>query len=344
MAITSPLQVGNANQVTETVRYDWYMDQARLGVMIEIWINEHLATRGEEVVEFAEMRRGSTGAIFAVQGTQHRYYFKTCEAFVSYEPQLTAALDRWFPGYIPPVVGVDKNWLLMQDAGPTVRTITQADGDLSRWEEMLRRYAILQQKAIPYQRELLDLGVADRRLDKLPTLYDELIADTEMLMIGQADGISEADLERLRAFGPTVRALCEQAASFKIPETLHHDDFHTNNVSLLDGEYRFFDWAESCIAHPFYSLRMMQRYAKYVFEADQTALIRLRDAYLEMWQDYESMERMIELLDITNQLTALCRTLTWRFVVKHAAANYRAELADAVPYWLLTFLNNAVLE
>ncbi|HEX3053721.1 MAG TPA: phosphotransferase [Aggregatilineaceae bacterium] len=314
--------------------------------MIEIWLNEQLAPHEEEVVKVAEVRRGSTGAIFAVQGSKYRYYFKTCEAFVRYEPQLTAALDRWFPGYIPAVVGIDaaKSWLLMRDAGPTVRTITQEDGDLSRWEDMLRRYAILQQKAIPYQQELLDLGVADRRLDKLPALYDELIADTDMLMIGQADGISEADLERLNAFGPTVRALCEQAASFKIPETLHHDDFHTNNVSLLDGEFRFFDWAESCVAHPFYSLLMMQRYAKYVFEADQAVLNRMRDAYLEMWQDYDSLARMISLLDITNQLTALCRTLTWRFVVKHADQSYRAELADAVPYWLLTFLNNTPLE
>lgn len=308
------------------------------------WLAIHLP--GEPVTSVEPVRSGPAGAVFAVQTADRRCYLKVCAAPYAFEPGLTTRLAEWFPADIPEVVAADepRRWLLLADAGETVKALSQADGDLGRWDEMLRRFAALQQAALPHRDALLQHGVADRRLVQLPALFEQISADTPALLVGKADGFSEADYARLRGFAPVVRRLCEQAAVYAVPETLHHDDFHAGNVALRDGHYRFFDWGESCWAHPFYSLVITLRYARYIFHAVPAQLDHLRDVYLACWLDYEPLPRLLELLTITHQLAALCRALTWWTVTLLVAPEYRAELRDSAPYWLLTFLNNTPLE
>ena len=307
------------------------------------WITAQLGPLGERVKHIEPVRTGSSSAVFAVLTNVHRYYFKTCGAPFTHEPQLAAALDSWMPGSVPRVLAMDtaRHWLLMADAGPMLRTRIQADGDTTLSDEMLRRFAALQQQMIPHQEELLRLGVPDRRLNRLPALYDDLIADTPALLVGQEEGVSAADLERLSAFAPTVRQLCAQLADYNLPETIQHDDFHTGNVS---EHYHFFDWGECYVAHPFYSLLIALRDAKFTLGYDPPTLDLLRDVYLQCWTDYTPLTRLHEVLAITHQLAALGRALSWWQLIQHADDAYRAEYADAVPYWLLTFLHNTPLE
>jgi hypothetical protein len=64
---------------------------------------------------------------------------------------------------VPRVLAMDtaRHWLLMADAGLMLRTRIQADGDTTLSDEMLRRFAALQQQMIPHQEELLRLVVPD---------------------------------------------------------------------------------------------------------------------------------------------------------------------------------------
>jgi hypothetical protein len=288
------------------------------------------------------VRTGQASTVFAVQTNVHRYYFKTCGALFTYEPQLVAALDSWMPGSVPHVLAIDtaRRWLLMADAGPMLRTRIQANGDTTLSDEMLRRFATLQQRMVPYREELLRLGVPDRRLEQLPAMYDDLIADTPALLVGQEEGVSVTDLERLHAFAPSLRQLCAQLAEYNLPETIQHDDFHTGNVS---EHYHFLDWGECYVAHPFYSLLIALRDAKFTLGYDPPTLDRLRDVYLQCWTDYAPLPLLYEVLAITHQLAALGRALSWWQIVQHADDAYRAESADAVPYWLLTLLHNTPL-
>jgi hypothetical protein len=189
--------------------------------------------------------------------------------------------------------------------------------------------------------ELLDLGVPDRRLSRLPALYDDLIADIPALLVGQTNGISEKDLDRLRKYTLALRDLCAQLSEYSIPDTIQHDDFHTGNVG---DNFQIFDWGESFIAHPFYSLLIALRDAKFTLKYGPQVLDRMRDVYLEIWTDYAPMTRLYEVLEITQQLAALGRALSWRKVIQYTNEKKCAEYADAVPYWLLTFLNNTPLE
>src|SRR3954454_20441382 len=79
--------------------------------------------------------------------------------------------------------------------------------------------------------------------------------------------------------------MCRELASYGIPETIQHDDLHDGQVFLQDGRYRFSDWGDSCVSHPFHSLTVTLRAtaAKLALEPGVGEVLRMRDAYLESY-------------------------------------------------------------
>jgi len=310
------------------------------------WIRQQAASAGIQLTAAIEpVKLNASATILRVSSDRGMLFFKVPMASFAFEAKLTASLARWFPAALPRVIAVDESrgWLLMEDAGTTLKQRSQEHFEVEQWMTMLRDYAQLQQATVQRMATLAEIGVPDRHLDKLPTLYQALLeADDRdsVLLLDQPDGITSAELNELHAAVDQVRALCQQLASFNIPETLHHDDFHVGNVTVRDDRILFIDWGESCLAHPFYSLMLALRYAKLVFNCDDVRLDYLRDAYLEAWLDYAPMAELRRAFTVAAQLGTLCRTLTWVQVARGVRAEARAEYADAVPYWLLTFLRN----
>ena len=140
----------------------------------------------------------------------------------------------------------DRGWMLMADAGVPLVGVLARERDLRRWLEVLPQYAQLQLDAIADVDELLSVGVPDRRLDKLPTQYEHLLGATPGW-----PARSCAQLDRLR---PRVREMCEELAAYGIPETIQHNDLHDGQVFVRGDDYRFLDWAEACISHPFFTM------------------------------------------------------------------------------------------
>ncbi|HLX39093.1 MAG TPA: phosphotransferase, partial [Ktedonobacteraceae bacterium] len=210
-------------------------------------------------------------------------------------------------------------------------------------EQAFARYAQFQIGTAAYTDALLSSGCPDRRLQMLPSLFEQLIADRSILLIGQKGGITEAELEQLRNFTPHVREMCEELASYRLPETLHHDDFHSNNILINERGYVFFDWGDSAVTHPFCSLFAALRSAKYRLSYDERALLRLRDAYLEPWgseASHLSREQVLAAFDMAQRLGMLSRALTWYAVVAPLEDRAKWEYEDAVPYWLKMFVTN----
>jgi aminoglycoside/choline kinase family phosphotransferase len=310
------------------------------------WLAGHLAARGETFVRAEQVRDNPAGAVFAIDTDRGRCYLKTCAGPSAHEPALSAALAAWFPQDVPAVLAVDpaQGWLLLDDAGPTLRERIRAGDDRARSVEMVRRFAALQRNAAARVDDLLALGVPDRRLSRLPELFESLLEDRAALHIGREEGVSEHDFARLQAFGPTLRALCDRLAALGLPDTIQHDDFHSGNVAVRDDDYRLFDWGESFVGPPLGSLLIALRDAKWILEHDDALLDAMREAYLAAWSDFAPVERLDEAAAISFRLAALGRALSWWSVLQYADDAYRAENWDAVPYWLLTFLNDTPMD
>ncbi len=312
------------------------------------WLRISLAKHDLEISEKPLLVRSAPwSVVYCVPTTQGKYYFKALCPALGYEPPLTRQLSLWQPDLIQPVIEIEpgRGWMLMPDGGTTLRQVLENDSSLNYWKKILPVYARFQQAMIPHQQELLRLGVHDRRLQMLPGLAQQLAADRDAMCIGQPDGLSPAEYESLVGVLPKIQTLCDMLAQFNIPETLQHDDFHDGNIFVLQNDYRFFDWAESFIAHPFFTLVVTMRSIAYRFELAENApeLLELEDLYLREWQEYTSLDQLHKALDLAMTLGRINRALTWHMVVSSLPEPHRSKEADAVPGWLQLFLEKIML-
>ncbi len=298
----------------------------------------HLTPAG--AITQPHVRPWSTVLVVPVVGG--RVYFKATASSLRHEPALTAALSGWRPDCMPEVLACDvaRGWMLLADGGDTLRSRIQSADDLWHWETILPRYAEVQIELAPRAAELLALGALDRRLAGLPGQVVGLLADTAMLRVGAADGLSAAQLERLHALMPGYARLCAELAAAGLPETLHHEDFHDANILVRDGRYTFFDWGESGVAHPFFTLLVTLRSIAYRLDLDPDGpeIARLRDAYLEPWTRYAPLEALRPVAALAQRAAMPARALTWHRVLVDLGEAERAQDADAVPGWLEEYL------
>ena len=98
--------------------------------------------------------------------------------------------------------------------------------------------------------------------------------------------------------------------------------------------------AESSITHPFCSLFILLRVAKYIFEFSEEELTQMRDVYLAEWITYQPIEHLRTAFELAQRLAILCRCLTWHYIVTHIEERRRGEFEDVTPYWLRLFLHN----
>lgn len=308
------------------------------------WIKEQLienqiALTGE--ITQPHIRPWST--VLNVPTSDGNLYFKASAPSLAYEPRLTEALVRWRPDLMPELLGTDleRDWLLMRDSGQPIRESIRTNGDLSHWDIVLPAYAELQIELSERVGALLSLGVLDRRLESLPTRFERLLEDSESMCFGQPEGLTRPKHEALLELRPKFARMCARLAEYGIPESLHHDDFHDANVFLQNGRYILTDWGEACLSHPFFTMLVCTRSTAYSmkWEFDDSRLNSLRDAYLKSWERFASPSDLLAAYHLAVRIAMVNRPLTWHRVVSNLEGESRAEHAEAVPGWLMEFLD-----
>lgn len=309
---------------------------------VEQWLAPRLADHSLRLtapIEQPHVRPWAT--VLRLPTTGGDLWFKATTPALGHEPALTAALAAWRPDCMVPVLAADpaRGWLLMADAGATLRSQVQGAADLHHWHQILPLYAEVQREMASRQPDLLALGTLDRRLAGLPAQFETLLDERAALHIDRPDGLSSAAYHRLRALVPHFAAMCAELASLGLPETLHHDDFHDANIFVRDGRHLFSDWGESCITHPFFTLVVGFRSIAYRLDlaADGPEIASLRDAYLEPWTDLAPLTQLRAAADLAQQIGTVCRALTWHRVISSLPPAIQAEYAEPVPGWLLEF-------
>ncbi|HEY3248721.1 MAG TPA: aminoglycoside phosphotransferase family protein [bacterium] len=272
-------------------------------------------------------------------------FFKASLPVLAHEPALTEMLARWRPDCTADVLATDRDrgWMLTRDAGAKLRDVIASSGDRSHWMRVLPLYAELQIQMGERLADLLAVGVPDHRLGTLPRRYENLLGDRQALRIGLDEGLSPGEYERLLNHALRFAELCRSLEEFDIPESLQHDDFHSGNIFVQDGRYVFFDWGDSCVAHPFFSMVVTFRVIAHEFgvEAGGPEIVRLRDAYIEPWTRVRSRSTVLEAFAIAQQVGTVCRVLTWHGVISGLEEPFRSEYGEAVPRWLRAFLSAA---
>jgi hypothetical protein len=294
----------------------------------EAWIRSRADVTGE--LEQFHIRWWSTVIRVPISG--ENLYFKAVADGFSFEPALTAKLGELRPDRVPVLVDldVDRAWMLMRDGGPRLREALSIPADLRHWEAALPRYAELQLAAAPAAERLLELGVPDARLSVLPGQLRALLSQP-------VPGLAPEEHHRVVAALPEFEALCEELASYAVPETIEHNDLHDGQVFLGDGRYIFFDWGDACVSHPFHSLTVTLRAtaARFDLAPGGKELQRLLAAYLEPFGAPK------EAAQLAYRTGTVARALAWdRFVRGGFAVRSEPDDELATAYGLKLFAEN----
>jgi hypothetical protein len=224
---------------------------------VDAWIAGRLAERGLAIsgpIEQPHVRRWAT--VLRVPTASGAVFFKANEPALRHEAAVVEFVSARHPDLVPAPLAIDRErgWLLMADAGTRLRELVSGERDLARWLDILPRYARLQIDLARDAETLVELGLPDLRLSRLPEAFDGLLRELRSAAVGDGAGLTEDELGRLDDAATRLPALCRELAAFAIPETIQHDDLNDGQVFVRDDVPRLLDWADACVSHPFFSL------------------------------------------------------------------------------------------
>jgi len=267
-----------AEEGTPALRRPW----ARRGwfVQARAWIVEQCARLGVRVSgPITQIRTWRRCCLLTIPTSEGLLYFKALPLASAHEIALLELLVQHVPARVVQVVAThaDHQWLLMADlrGEPLVST-----REMTQWERCVRDYAALQVAMTSQQNALLTLGCPDHR-------PQQLSAQIEPFLMNLPDhtAFSSADKHRLRALIPQLTMRCTELATATVPVSIEHGDLWPSNVTVTDHGPAYFDWSESSVAHPFFSMYFFFRPEGWPepLRHREDARARLRAAYLEPW-------------------------------------------------------------
>ncbi|MFC0531950.1 phosphotransferase [Phytohabitans kaempferiae] len=290
------------------------------------WVSERLAARGTPVTGPIEQHRVRPWSVtHRAPTTAGWHWFKANTFGCRYEAPLAEALAAWAPEAVLPPVAVHaaRGWLLTADAGAILRET----GRLEDWAAFVEEYAELQRALAHKAEAMVALGVPDQRPSLLPELLGGLLEDPVVRA-----GLGTERVAAVEAVVPDVAEWCAELAADGVAASLQHDDLHDGNV--FAGPYRFFDWGDASVAHPFGTLLVTLSSATYRFglAPGDAELLRLRDAYLSGWSGGAAALRRSATLAC--RVTRLSRALSWWRALDRSALPVADEWRSAPAEWL----------
>ena len=307
------------------------------------WIRAELERQGIQLlgpVDQPHTRPWST--VLRAPTSDGDVYLKAVPPMLRHEVAVTVELSRVSPHCIPQVRASDpeRGWMLLSDSGTRLRDIIRPTRDIRPWFSVLPLYAELQMALSVDVDAFIGLGTPDRRLTLLPRLYEQLLADREILRIDQSTGVTSEEYERLRSLTPHLAATCSELAQCAIPDSLHHGDLHDGNIFVHHGRYLFFDWGDCSITHPFFSFRtvMVSNENSLGLAEDAPEQEQLRDMFLEPWTRVQSQERLQAAFLLAKRVWMIPTALTWHRILANSGEPAREQYAEPIPALLKEYL------
>lgn len=248
--------------------------------------------------------------------TEGYIYLKHTPELLALEATIIQIFHSQFNASVPKIIANNPklHCFLMQDAGESLRKILKQKFDEALLCKAIDQFTSLQIAVADHVDVFLDVGVPDWRLDKIPHLYKEMIAQNDLLI---ADGLSEAEIVQLEGLIPTVSNVCKKLSTYSIKQTFVQPDFNDNNTLIdeISQTITIIDLGEITISHPFFSLlNCLQQIKKHYSLTNKDAIYnRIKDSCFKNYVNFESKDHLLEALSLTNTL----------FFIYGALSNYR---------------------
>jgi hypothetical protein len=320
---------------------------------VRAWVAVQLASHGIRLTgdwEQPHIRVWSSTIRF--ETTEGRVWFKVNGSGTAYEVSLLALLGELSPGLAPEVLAHDSTraWSLSRDAGPVLRSIVGPEEVWGHWQELLPRYGQKQLDLAAQRSRFVATGTPDRSPKQLTVEYGRLLSDLAAKPTKEG-GLTREEVVALERLLPRYEEWCAELMASTIPDTLQHDDLHSNNVcwpGALDdlSAVRIIDWGDASIGHPFgtmlATLNSIAFHAR-LLNGDRGGItdprvLRVRDAYLEPFTGLGSRQELLRWVALARNIGCLTRSLSWERAVQHAPVSVAAEYEFPARGWILELL------
>ncbi|HEX6134117.1 MAG TPA: hypothetical protein VFZ24_09140 [Longimicrobiales bacterium] len=295
----------------------WYIE-ALAWTVAQLRAIGSLATRPPQ-----QLRASERAFVMRIEAHHDAFYFRAAPFMFAHEPQLMQWLARKHPLNVPEVIAVDaeRGWLLQREAGSGALPLSE-EREEEMWYRAVRRMAEIQLDSTRDAPALRYLGCPERGLDVLARRIPRLCADASVMMAGPACGLPRPAVDRNAALAPTLLALCEELASFELPDCLDYGQLRAHNIFSTLGEPVYLDWSESAISHPFFAVtHLLEDAVRLLPATSREAQRRLRDSYLAPWRVVAPHDRLVRAFEIARRLAPF-----------HLAATVHAELLPATGF------------
>jgi hypothetical protein len=279
------------------------------------WLDDQLQAAGlERSGDVTQPHVHPWATVLSAPTRGGRVWLKAMAPGTTFEVGLYELLVPVAPGNVLTPIASDpsRGWILLPDGGASLADRLTGSDLLEHMLIALPQYAQLQRSTMPHVGTLLDLGLSDLRPSLLPGRYDDALA-------AYLDADISAQLISLR---PRFVDWCLRLAESPIGASLEHNDLHPWNIlgvgsgvpaSAPPTTAIFYDWGDSVVAHPFGSAvgsvsrvrRMLRR------RRDHQDVRRMREAYLEGFDDLAGRRDLDQTLDLACQVAKAARAVVW---------------------------------
>lgn len=289
------------NRLHPYSRPGWYTNACK-------WIAERLSDSGAKLDSVVQLKTGSPSCLLRATTVDGNMYFMKaipCSE-VSDEVKVTVALSKEMPDCFHRLQAIDaeRNWILMRGYGSHLSTSAYTGrGNVALLRKVFTYWAAIQKNSIPLCAELIKLGIPVMDEIQITRMVAEMMDNSDWFS-AQVDGMKEQkkiipkQSEYKDQYLSYVQGLFHKLSKFKVPLSLVHGDLNPYNI--LENEQKgltFIDFACTCISFPFLDAVQFAQ----VCDIDSKEL----SFYLSFWTEYESPERLSELLETVDELDSV---------------------------------------
>jgi hypothetical protein len=323
-----------------------FLEQARA------WVAAQLARRGSRPTGIWRQPHARVwSSTIGFETTEGRVWFKVNGSGSAYEAGLVALLGELSPGLAPEVIPYDRGraWSLTRDGGPLLRSLVAPEALWTYWERLLPKYADAQLALAQHRPRLLSSGTPYLGPAQLRLEYRRLLAELAV-MPTEAGGLTKKQATALEHLLPTFDYWCAELAASSVPDSLQHDDLHSNNVCWPGKVYdlssvRILDWGDASVGHPFAT--MLATLNSIAFHAgvqpgnrpmDDARVLRIRDAYLEPFTGLGNRAELVRWVALARSTGCVTRAISWEKALQDAPPTMVMDEGFPVRGWLLELL------
>jgi Phosphotransferase enzyme family len=260
------------------------------------WINEASAwveaETGRKLSPKCNIEQYNAGGGFAllrfhmVDGG--KYWLKATGAQNAHEPSITIFLSKLSGDYLPECVATKPEWnaWLMSGDATSLKLIPTTSFELSvLLEDAVEGMARLQIKTLGYDRELINAGAFDQRIETFRKHSEELFDYLgEAMDLQTSTKTPRLTRSRLYEMHTIFDDVCNCMKCLDLPETIVHGDINSGNILIAGGHCQFIDWAEAYVGNPLISLQHLLLLNKWDDPELQSFRNRaLKDRYRAIW-------------------------------------------------------------